>query len=83
MLQFETHAYEGDEWGRIADRAVVTRFQAKSDASARSRAGRLAKAINGPVDLARAGSADWADRYMTTANPSPHHSSGFRFERLD
>ncbi len=54
----------------------------RSDASAKSKAGRLAKRTDGPVDLARAGAADWNDRYMTTAAPSEYHAAGFRFERL-
>lgn len=80
--QFEFHAYAGDEHGVIAERAEVTTERMTSDSAARAKAGRIAKRINGPVDLARAGSAEWADRYITTANPSEHHAAGFRFERL-
>jgi hypothetical protein len=57
-------------------------------AAAKGRAGRLAKRVNGPVDLAYAYEAgepgqDWSDRYLTTAAPSEYHAAGYRFERLD
>lgn len=54
----------------------------KSDSAARSRAGRFAKADNGPCDLAEVGIADWGDRYMTTAIPSKYHATGYQFERI-
>lgn len=54
----------------------------RSDSAARSKAGTLSKQHKGPVDLAFAGSADWADRYITTASPSDFHAAGYRFERL-
>lgn len=81
-LQFEFHAYKGDEDGVIAERAEITQHAKISDSSARSYAGRLAKRIKGPVDLARAGGAPWEERYLTTASPSEHHTAGYRFERL-
>jgi hypothetical protein len=77
MLQFEFHTYDAN-----AANPVITTERLSGDASARSKAGRLAKQNGGPVDLARAGGADWADRYLTTASPSPHHVSGYQFERL-
>lgn len=65
-------------------REMETVFVRKSgDAAARSQAGRLSVANDGPVDLARAGNADWGDRYITTASPSEYHKAGFRFERLE
>ena len=80
--QFELHAYAGNGYGVVADRADVIHRRLKSESAARSVAGRMAKKINGPVDLAMAGSADWSDRYITTASPSEFHASGYRFERL-
>src|SRR3546814_6840473 len=53
-----------------------------SHSAARAKAGRIAKQIGGPVDLALAGAAPWDDRYITTASPSEHHASGYRLERL-
>lgn len=50
--------------------------------AARAKAGRLAKADGGPVDLAYAGEESWNERYITTASPSQYHTSGYRFERL-
>ncbi|MFG1480778.1 hypothetical protein V5F53_19285 [Xanthobacter sp. V4C-4] len=82
MQQFEFHAYVGDDSGAIACSADVSFARLGSDSAARAKAGRLAKRINGPVDLALAGAADWSDRYITTANPSEHHSKGYRLERL-
>lgn len=81
-LQFELRAYAGDDDGVIADREEVTFERFASDAAAKSFAGRMARRIKGPVDLARAGGADWDERYLTTAAPSDFHASGFRFERL-
>ena len=82
MQQFEFHAYKGDEHGAVEERAEITTLPLKGDAAARSKAGTIAKQVNGPVDLAYAGAAPWADRYITTASPSEHHTSGYRFERL-
>ena len=82
MQQFEFHAYHGDEGGSVASQAVITTEPLRSDSAAKSKAGRLAKAINGPVDLAYAGGAEWDERYITTASPSEFHASGYRFERL-
>lgn len=64
MLQFEFVIY--DENAEL----IRTEYrQFKSDSAARSCGGRLATKNGGPVDIARAGGGDWADRYMTTANP--------------
>ncbi|UVK46761.1 hypothetical protein BPNPMPFG_002469 [Mesorhizobium sp. AR07] len=82
MQQFELHAYQGDEWGTLADRADITTQSMTGDSAAKGKAGRLAKRINGPVDLAYAGAAPWNERYITTANPSTVHAAGYRFERL-
>lgn len=81
--QFEFHAYAGDENGQIASSPDVTFLRLAGDAAAKSAAGRMAKKINGPVDLAIAGSAPWNDRYLTTASPSEFHASGIRFERVE
>lgn len=89
MRQFEFHAYRGDENGVIADRAEVTTKAFAETVYAKAYAGRLAKRINGPVDIARSEgefssvAAPWESRYVTTASPSEHHASGYRFERLD
>ena len=53
-----------------------------SESAVKARAGRMSVAIKGPVDIAYAGSEPWADRYITTASPSEHHASGYRFERI-
>lgn len=78
MLQFEFRAYPDEARGP----EVVSFEQMSGDQAARSKAGRLSRMINGPVDIARAGSGDWADRYLTTASPSEFHAAGYRFERL-
>lgn len=79
MLQFQF-----DSYGENANGPKITSYAPfKSDSGARSYAGRLAKKTGGPVDLARAGDADWSVRYLTTAEPSDFHVSGYRFGRLD
>ena len=67
MLQFEFHAYGGDESGVIAAQPTITTERMASHSAARAKAGRIAKQIGGPVDLALAGAAllmplscDWA-----------------------
>lgn len=80
MLQYEFHAYGKDA---ILNVPVITFERLNGDASARSKAGRIAKNTGGPVDLARAGSGEWEERYLTTASPSEFHAAGYRFERLD
>lgn len=82
MQQFEFHAYRGDDDGVIVDSADITFARLSGDSAARAKAGRMSRRINGPVDLAIAGAADWNDRYITTASPSEYHSSGYRLERL-
>lgn len=82
MGQFELQAYRGAADGAVVDRPDITYERFASDSAARAKAGRLAKKINGPVDLARAGGAEWNERYITTANPSEYHAAGYRFERL-
>lgn len=56
--------------------------RAKYDASIIGQAGTIAKANNGPVDIARVGLEPWAHRYITTASPSEFHAKGYRTERL-
>lgn len=81
-IDFEFHAYDGDDNGWVASRPNVT-FETLADKSAaRNRAGRIAKRCKGPVDLAYAGFEPWGERYLTTASPSPFHKSGYRFERI-
>lgn len=81
--KFEFHAYAGDDTGRVASTPTITTERLRDINAARGKAGRLAKSGNGPVDLAYAGNTGWEHRYITTAAPSPHHASGYRFERLD
>lgn len=83
MQQFEFHAYKDDGFGAISANPDITFARLSGDGSARAHAGRLARRIGGPVDIAIAGAADWSDRYMTTASPSEYHTSGYRLERLD
>lgn len=80
MQQFEFVHY-----GAFAESDTPTREyrQYRSDSAARSYAGRLAKRINGPVDVAFAGAADWDKRYLTTASPSDVHTSGYQFVKID
>lgn len=77
LLQFELRPF--DEDGREMGTVFI---QKATDNAARSHAGRVAKINGGPVDLARAGNAEWSDRYITTASPSEFHAAGYRFERL-
>src|SRR3546814_13930407 len=76
MLQFEFHAYAGDESGVIAAQPTITTERMASHNAARAKAGRIAKQIGGPVDLALAGAAHWDDRYIPTASPSEHPEIG-------
>lgn len=62
---------------------IISYSRHASDASAKTKAGRMAKRLGLPVDLAVAGGADWDERYVTTASPSEFHATGYRFERLD
>jgi len=54
---------------------VTTTRHMATDEDAKGRAGRLAKRHNCPVEL-------WttAGAYLTTAQPSPTHFRGYRFE---
>jgi hypothetical protein len=61
--------------------ATIERW-ANSDAAIIGQAGTMAKANDGPVDIARAGDVSWDERYLTTASPSKIHAKGFRTERL-
>lgn len=84
MQQFELRAYAADAHGAFASaRPDVSIVNLRTDSAARGMAGRLAKKVNGPVDLAFAGDEPWDQRYITTASPSEHHATGYRFERLD
>lgn len=77
MLQFEFRSFDEN-----AENQETTFERLKTDAAAKSKAGRMAKARNGPVDLARAGGADWSERYLTTAAPDEFNATGYYFERL-
>lgn len=82
-IKFELHAYPADRDGAfLADRPDMSFESLRDIAAAKGKAGRLAKRINGPVDLAYEGSEPWEDRYITTASPSEHHVAGYRFERI-
>lgn len=83
MRQFEFVHYGKD--ASENPEGVRTYRAFRSDAGAKSHAGRLARKIDGPVDIARAGGAAWNDRYMTTANPADPEfwANGYSFERLD
>lgn len=78
MQNFEFVIYDAK-----ADYVRSEIYAYKSESGARARAGSLAKDFGGPVDLARFGEGDWADRYITTAAPSEFHAAGYVFERLD
>lgn len=86
MVKFEFHAYEGDEDGNLASQPEVIFDRFRDIAAARGYAGRLAKRINGPVDVAygEPASENWNERYLTTASPADKRiwKSGFRFERI-
>lgn len=82
VLQFEFRAFKGAD-DLIADRPDITFESCQTESAAKAKAGRIAKRIDGPVDLAYAGAADWPERYVTTAMPSQFHAQGYRFERLD
>jgi hypothetical protein len=77
--EYEFVSYGEDAGGPQA----IERHTLASESSARSKAGSIAKKINGPVDIAVAGAENWDQRYVTTASPSEFHTSGYRFERLD
>lgn len=77
FLEFELVPFDEDL--REMDRITIRK---SSESAARAHAGRIAKINGGPVDLARAGSDDWNERYLTTASPSEFHATGYRFERL-
>lgn len=86
---YEMRVFPADEHGDTTGKGEFTLVEPFRDINAaRRRAGGLAKKHNGPVDLAYASglanynNEDWDDRYITTAAPSPHHSAGYRFERL-
>jgi hypothetical protein len=80
--QFEFQSYRADNDGNLPTEPFVSFQRFNTDSAAKNYAGRLAKRINGPVDIARSGAADWDVRYLTTAHPSEYHTTGFRFERL-
>jgi hypothetical protein len=84
MRLFEFHDYgNGAGDGTTLERANITTKDFEETSQAKAHAGRLAKKMGGPVDLAKAGGGEWADRYITTAAASEHHTAGYRFERLD
>lgn len=78
-IQGELHAYPN---GTAVHPQIETQYY-RDVAALKGHAGRWAKRVNGPVDVAYAGAEPWAERYITTASPSEFHASGYRFERLD
>ncbi len=78
-MRFEFHSYDDS----VKPLAVHRDMSFDNEKAAKAAAGRLAKRNNGPVDLARVGETEWADRYVTTASPSAFHAAGFCFERLE
>jgi hypothetical protein len=80
--EYEFRAYHGDDDCVIDGEAVVTMAKYDETSSAKACAGRIAKRIKGPVDLAFYDDREWPNRYITTAYPSDYHASGYRFERL-
>ena len=82
QMQFEFHVYSGGDDGTPSSLPEIHVHSFSSDRAARSAAGRYAKRANCPVDLARAGGAEWSERYLSTAIPSEQHASGYRLERL-
>lgn len=84
MRQFEFHDYgNGAGDGSVLERANISTMEFEETAQARTHAGKLAKKMGGPVDLAKAGDGEWSERYITTAAASEYHTAGYRFERLD
>lgn len=82
-IQFEMRGFGNEGEGILPDHNPEVRIESLRDiAAAKGKAGRFAKQINGPVDLAYAGDEPWNERYLTTAAPSIYHKSGYRFERL-
>lgn len=79
MRTFEFHAYAGDEHGNTAVQAEITTKEFAETVHAKAYAGRLAKKVNGPVDLARHGEGAWCERYITTAEPNEYTSTGYSF----
>lgn len=82
MFRSEQH-YEFKSYGKDASEAEFVEYKTfSSDSAARSYAGRRSIKIEGPVDVAHASGGAWDRRYMTTAQPSEYHVSGYRFERM-
>lgn len=80
---YEFKAYPGNSDGDVAAQAITSTGEFEETASAKAYAGRMAKRINGPVDIAFVNSQEWNARYITTAMPSDYTASGYRLERLD
>lgn len=74
--------YELRLFSEEGEQMVTIERWASSDAAIIGQAGTIAKANNGPVDIARVGGEPWSERYLTTAAPSKFHIKGFRTERL-
>ena len=72
---FELLVYVEDELKRYVVEGEVSK--------ARRKAGSLAKLYDSFVDVAHIDGRDWGDRYITTAEASPLHSSGYRFVRME
>lgn len=76
------HQFELVSYGRDAAGPREVEIYRGREAGAKAAAGRKSRRIDGPVDLAFAGAAEWEGRYITTASPSEYHAAGYRFERL-
>ena len=73
---YEFHAYDAEGEG-----PTITAEQTTAG-GAYSRAGRIAKRNDGPVDIAVMNDEPWDHRYVTTAHPSPYHAKGYRIEKV-
>jgi len=71
MLQtYELHVYSATKDGDLSREPVeIIKMPCFNEASARSAARKLARQHQAPIDVARAGAAPWADRYVGTAAP--------------
>ena len=83
--RFEFRIFPADEDGRMLESRETIEFHDLVDvAAAKRKAGALAKANNGPVDLAYADDRyEWNERYITTATPSEYVKGGYNLERID
>ncbi|AXQ68873.1 hypothetical protein HOU00_gp252 [Caulobacter phage CcrPW] len=68
LTVYEFHIYTATSDGVVSEDAQIERIPCFDEKSAKSAARKFAAGDGiGPVDLARAGPAPWADRYIGTA----------------